>query len=512
MNFLEFRRDPQCLGALPHMQIPETWRLWDVVFKGIDSLPMTDAELELWREHTGRERARPEGYREWLVRKGRQAGYSQIVADRATYKAATAPRDGSSAGTFVVILAQDSRAACRTIFSYVVRNFEASPMLEKCVVNKTADTITLDNGASISVYPCRPASLRGIRALAVYFDEFAHFLTTDNRPVDTEALRAAWPCRAMTGGELGIGSSPYAATGEFHRLDRANYATDSSTLVFAGTAPDFNPLLPADYLATLRAQDPEAAISEIDGGYRTGISNLFDAEVLEASTGDYRERMPTSGTVYRAFGDISGGQRDASAVSVAHAEQERIIVDAVRAWPAPHNPEQAIAEAAAFIKTYGCMSITGDRYAGQFPEQAFRRHGVWYEVSTLDRSALYRELLPRVLSGAVTIPNDPAVLKELRGLERRRGFGGRSDRIDHRGAGSHDDRANALAGAVWLIDKPKTGGGEATRIGYGSAGADPRYSSPTNLVPASPERCVSYRPYRHGDGPPQLPARLRRTR
>src|SRR5262245_35535415 len=198
MDFLTFRRDPQCLGALPHMRKPETWALWDIAFKSIDGLPMTADELAVWREHTGRERPRPGGYREWLIRKGRQAGYSQIIADRATWRAATAPRDGSVAGTFVVILAQDTRAACRTIFSYVCKNFDSSPMLSKCVVNRTADTLVLDNGTAISVYPCRPASLRGIRALAVYFDEFAHFLTTDNRPTDTEALRAAWPCRAMT--------------------------------------------------------------------------------------------------------------------------------------------------------------------------------------------------------------------------------------------------------------------------------------------------------------------------
>jgi hypothetical protein len=49
----------------------------------------------------------------------------------------------------------------------------------------------------------------------------------------------------------------------------------------------------------------------------------------------------------------------------------------------------------------------------------------------------------------VEIPDDPALLRELRGLERRRGPSGK-DRVDHV-PGAHDDRANALAGVTHLI-------------------------------------------------------------
>ena len=76
------------------MQKPETWGLWDLLFRGIDGEPLRDEELNAWREHTGRTAPRADGYSVWMVRKGRQAGFSQIVADRATYKAATAPRGG----------------------------------------------------------------------------------------------------------------------------------------------------------------------------------------------------------------------------------------------------------------------------------------------------------------------------------------------------------------------------------------------------------------------------------
>lgn len=74
----------------------------------------------------------------------------------------------------------------------------------------------------------------------------------------------------------------------------------------------------------------------------------------------------------------------------------------------------------------------------------------------LDRSRLYLELLPMVNAGTIEILNDPKLLRELRGLERRRGTAGR-DRVDHR-PGSHDDRANALAGAAWCVSQQLAGG------------------------------------------------------
>ena len=66
-----------------------------------------------------------------------------------------------------------------------------------------------------------------------------------------------------------------------------------------------------------------------------------------------------------------------------------------------------------------------------------------------DRSALYLGLLPLVNSAGVELPDDAGLLRELRGLERRRGASGR-DWVDH-APGAHDDRANAVAGVAYLL-------------------------------------------------------------
>jgi len=101
---------------------------------------------------------------------------------------------------------------------------------------------------------------------------------------------------------------------------------------------------------------------------------------------------------------------------------------------------------AALLESYHCHSVTGDRYAGEWPRETFRSHGIEYRVAELDRSRLYLELLPITNTGTVELPDEAKLLPELRGLERRRGAAGR-DRVDH-APGQHDDRANAAAGVV----------------------------------------------------------------
>jgi hypothetical protein len=158
-----------------------------------------------------------------------------------------------------------------------------------------------------------------------------------------------------------------------------------------------------------------------------------------------RELSPADGIHYRAFTDPSGGGRDTFTVAIAHRQGDRIVVDCLRAWTPPFNPTGVIAKAAALLKSYRCHAVTGDCYAGEWPREAFRSHGIEYRVAELDRSRLYLELLPIINTGTVELPDEAKLLRELRGLERRRGSAGR-DRVDH-APGQHDDRANAVAGS-----------------------------------------------------------------
>jgi hypothetical protein len=211
-----------------------------------------------------------------------------------------------------------------------------------------------------------------------------------------------------------------------------------------------NPTLPLDYLARMEQDDPEAYRSEVLGEFRAGLSTLLDPEAIAACVAtDRLELPPVEGIQYSAFVDPSGGRRDAFTVGIGHKDGERCVIDGVRACAAPFNPTAVTEECAELLRSYRVTRISGDRYAGEWPREQFRSHGINYETADRNRSELYLGLVAFVNGARVEIPDDPALLRELRGLERRRGPSGK-DRVDHV-PGAHDDRANALAGVAHLL-------------------------------------------------------------
>jgi Terminase large subunit, T4likevirus-type, N-terminal len=418
VTILEALADRNLFGALPAFRDLETWGAWRVFLAAVYGLPMTEAELETFRAHTGRSTPRPGGYSEAVAIVGRQSGKSQSAALVAVFEAIRATR-AEGRGTYAVLVCQDVRSALRTLFRYASEPFDEAPILRGGIVSKTADSIELENGVTIAAYSCRPHGIRGIRARVAVCDELAFFRSSENVPQDVEMLRALRPCLATTGGRLIVLSSPYAQSGALWELHRKHYGRDeSSTLVWSASAPAMNPTLPADYLERMKEDDPEAFRSEVLGEFRSGVSTLLDPEVLEACViPDRRELPPADGLSYVAFADPSGGSRDAFTVAIAHRDGERVVVDCVRAWQPPFNPTGVVAEAAELLKYYGCHSVTGDRYAAMWPVEACRSHSIEYAVAELDRSRLYLELLPLVNAGAIELPDDAKLLAELRGLE-----------------------------------------------------------------------------------------------
>src|SRR5262249_16016273 len=88
----------------------------------------------------------------------------------------------------------------------------------------------------------------------------------------------------------------------------------------------------------------------------------------------------------------------------------------------------------------------GDRYAGMFPVELFRNHGIKYEHSERSKSDIYVEALPLINAGRVEVLDNKHLHTQLLGLERRTARSGK-DSIDH-APGAHDDIANAVCGAL----------------------------------------------------------------
>jgi len=484
MTIVEALSDPHLLGGLPQFADLSSWRNWLVFLRAVYGLPLSAHDAASFRAFTGRAEPRPGGYPEAVAIVGVQSGKSQIAAAMAAFAAIT-----GQDGTHALLIAQDQRSALRTLLRLARQPFESQPMFTAEVARDVADTLELRNGVSLSAYPCKPASIRGLRACIAVIDELAFFVATDGRPVDREMLRAARGRVATTGGRLIILSSPYSQTGALYDLHRKHYGRDDSpVLVWQASAPAMNPTLPADYLARMQQDDPEAYRSEVLGEFRQGVSTFLDPEAIAASveTG-VRERPPMPGVSYVSFDDpASGSGADAWSKGISHREGDRVVLDVLRAWLPPFNPSGVIAESAALSKAYGLHATTGDRYAPGFVLEGFRAHGITYAPSTQDRSALYLELLPLLNAGRVRLLDLPDLLRELRGLERRRGTAGR-DKVDHApGAGHHDDRANSCAGAcVLAAGRDSAAAAAVARWALGVGANEARPTWPPGLQMAS---------------------------
>jgi hypothetical protein len=144
--------------------------------------------------------------------------------------------------------------------------------------------------------------------------------------------------------------------------------------------------------------------------------------------------------------DPSGGANDAFTLAIAHHEGKTAILDLVRERQPPLSPEAVIEEYAGVLRKYRITQVIGDRYAGEFPREVFRKHGVNFEPA--ERSS---DLVSVINSRGCDLLDNNRLVGQLIGLERRVRTAGR-DLIDH-APGGHDDLANAVAGALLEANK-----------------------------------------------------------
>ena len=263
------------------------------------------------------------------------------------------------------------------------------------------------------------------------------------------------PGLATTGGPLIIASSPYAKRGVLWDTHRRHYGPDGDPLILVaqGTSRDFNPSLPQSVVDRALERDHAAASAEYLAQFRADIETFVAYEVVQACVGDHVEMAPLGAHRYSAFVDPSGGSADSFTMAVAHRDGERLVVDATREVRPPFSPEAVIDDFSILLKSYRISKVTGDRYAGEFPRELFRKRGITYECAEKPKSDLFRDLLPLLNSGRIVLPKSDRLVNQLCGLERRTARSGK-DSIDH-GPGGHDDLANSVAGAADLIASRK---------------------------------------------------------
>ena len=88
------------------------------------------------------------------------------------------------------------------------------------------------------------------------------------------------------------------------------------------------------------------------------------------------------------------------ALAISHKSENRIIIDAIREARPPFSPDAVVDDFAALLKSYRVSRVTGDRYAGEFPRELFRKHGIAYDLAKQTKSELFRDLLPLLVAAS----------------------------------------------------------------------------------------------------------------
>jgi hypothetical protein len=452
VNILEALSDVNLFQ--PHFR-GASWRAWRAFLAALFGLPMSADEIALYRRHTERRTPPTTPFTEAALVIGRRGGKSRVLALVATYLACF--RDYAqylAAGEVatVAVIAADRRQA-RVIFRFITGLLDGVPMLRALVAERTAETIVLSNRVTIEVHTASFRVTRGYTFGAVLCDETAFWRSEDTARPDTEIFRALRPgLGTIPGAMLLNASSPYRRTGVLYQAYAQHFGHDDSrTLVWQAPTLSMNPTLDPSVVARAFEDDPLSASAEYGAEFRNDIADFISRSVVEACIEPGVFEHPASrARRYVAFIDASGGSgSDSMTLAIAHSEEGIPTLDAVRERKPPFSPDAVVAEFSALLKSYRVTRAEADRWGGDWVGEAFRKNGITVEPSAKPKSDIYVELLPMLNATRCSLLDNPRLVGQLCGLERRTSRGGR-DSINH-SPGSHDDIANACAGALLLV-------------------------------------------------------------
>ncbi len=425
----------------------ESWAAWRALLAGFDGLLLSDIEREAFEVLTGRKPPETALEELWLV-VGRRGGKSITSALLAVVPAVTFDAHGQLAAgevATVMVIAEDRRQA-RTVYRYVTGLLRSCPMLERLIKKEGADSVELTNRVIIEIHTATFRGVRGYTLLAAILDEIAVWYSDGANP-DAEIVSALRPGLGTLGGRLIGLSSPYARRGVLWETFRKHYGQDGPILVAKAPTTAMNPIFPKHVIEKALERDEPRARAEYLAEFRTDVETFVPREAIEACIEPgCHELPPISGVQYVAFVDPSGGSADSMTLGIAHREDSVGVLDALRERRPPFSPAAVVEEFAELLSRYGLHEVTGDRYAGEWPREKFREHGIRYRLADRPKSALYSGLLPLINSGQARLLDNTRLTNQLVSLERRTSRGGR-DSIDHPPNG-HDDLANAAAGAL----------------------------------------------------------------
>src|SRR5262249_3889615 len=126
---------------------------------------------------------------------------------------------------------------------------------------------------------------------------------------------------------------------------KEHYGKESKVFRVRGTAPQFNPTFDEEKIQTALAANPPQNEPGDSSEGRSDLQAFVSRDAVEACVVEGRYELgPIPGVSYKAFVDPSGGSSDSMTLSIAHRQENRVVVDLVREWRPPFSPEFVVSE------------------------------------------------------------------------------------------------------------------------------------------------------------------------
>lgn len=429
----------------------ESWWAWKVFLKSLYGLKMTPGERELYTNCTGRKKVSKKGFKEAYAICGRRGGKSFISALIAVFTALFSGLEKQlSPGEtgYVFCIATDKRQA-RIVLDYIKAFLELFPdMLDG---EPLTWEIRLKNNINIEVRPANFRAGRGATTILIILDELAFFRDENSANPAQELVNSLLPGLHKKGLLLGI-STPYGKFGYLYQIYKDYFGNDDSDiLVWKGETQLMNPTYDVNVIKRLIARDKSAMTSEYMAEFREDIEQFLGEDLIDLAMDSYIFHHPASGFGYKGFIDPSGGRQDSFTLGIAHSEDGIVCVDRIEEYKPPFEPETVVGDFCEILRNYGIWKVTGDRYAAEWVSSAFKKNGIKYNASELDKSEIYLNAQPLFTMNKIRLPKNERLKNQLLTLERRTRSGGK-DGVDH-GKGLHDDLANSACGAAVCVQK-----------------------------------------------------------
>jgi hypothetical protein len=442
---------PRLLGAM--IGDLESWRMHLALTRAMDALPPEPGDMEIYRKHTGRTKWPEKSAKEIALILGARGGKSRLCSFIAAHAVVAREYKLAPGETGYCLIVSPTRKQGSIIKSYTSSYFNQIPALKELLLRETAEEIILKNNLAVAILSSDFKTLRGYTGVLGVIDESAFLHSEGARPAE-EVARALRSRMISTGGRLIQISTPFSKSGPLWESFRKHWGKDrSATLVWKATSLEANPTLDRELIEQALKDDPAGAAADYLSEFRPDLESYTNREIVDGCVvpGRY-ELPPLSSLSYSAFVDPSGGSgKDSMTLAIGHLEDKVVVLDAIREVRPPFSPEQVTADFASLLKSYGVSVVTGDRFGGEWPREAFLNHNITYQVADKTKSDYYREFLPMLNGGRVELLDSETLVNQLCGLERRVSRGGR-DSIDHGSySTARDDVANAVAGCCVIL-------------------------------------------------------------